>query len=95
MELDELDQSSIEAYLYQLLSDPTSTPSYQNIMKHIGSATDVDASKRGLFNSTVPLGINASAGTDLASKLQAQAYDQLRGYNQDYSQLLMQLLGES
>lgn len=91
----QLDQGNLEGYLYDMLANPTATPTYQNAMKNIGSNIDTDASKRGVFYSTIPVGSYANAGANLASGLQGQAYNQLQGYNQNYEQLLMSLLGAS
>lgn len=89
----ELNQGNLEGYLYDMLANPTATPTYQNSMKQIGSHIDTDASKRGVYYSTIPTGSYSQAGSNLAAGLQGQAYNQLRGYNQDYEQLLMSLLG--
>lgn len=89
----ELNQGNLEGYLYDMLANPTATPTYQNSMKQIGSNIDTNASKRGVFYSTIPTGSYSQAGSNLAAGLQGQAYNQLRGYNQDYEQLLMSLLG--
>ena len=89
----QLDQGNLEGYLYDMLANPTATPTYKNAMQQIGSNIDTDASKRGVFYSTIPVGSYSQAGSNLAAGLQGQAYDQLRGYNQDYAQLLMALLG--
>lgn len=91
----QLDQGNLEGYLYDMLANPTATPTYQNTMKNIGSNIDTDASKRGVFYSTIPVGSYANAGSNLAAGLQGQAYNQLQGYNQNYEQLLMSLLGAS
>src|SRR5207247_2637010 len=40
----QLDQSNIEGYLYDLLANPTATPTYQNSMRRIGADIDTDAS---------------------------------------------------
>lgn len=88
-----LDQGNLEGYLYDMLANPTATPTYQNAMRRIGGDIDTDASRRGVYYSTIPVGAYGEAGSNLAAGLQGQAYNQLRGYNQDYEQLLMALLG--
>lgn len=89
----QLDQGNLEGYLYDMLANPTATPAYKNSMRHIQSGIDTEASKRGVFYSTLPVGAYGEAGAQLAAGLQGQAYDQLRGYNRDYAELLMALLG--
>ncbi|MCI0349110.1 MAG: hypothetical protein L0Z53_06755 [Acidobacteriales bacterium] len=91
----ELNQGNLEGYLYDMLSDPTNTPTYKNIMRRVGADIDVDASRRGVFHSTIPVGAYSEAGAQLAGGLQQQAFGNLRGYNQDYEQLLLALLGMS
>lgn len=88
-----LNQSTLEAYLYQMLTDPTSTQPYQNSMRRIQSAADVDASRRGVFNSTIPGAATAEAGSNLAAQMQQQAFGNLQSYNTNYEQLLSMLLG--
>lgn len=90
-----LDQGNLEGYLYDMLANPTATPTYKDTMRHIKSGIDTEASKRGVFYSTLPVGAYGEAGAQLAAGLQGQAYDQLRGYNRDYAELLMALLGAS
>ena len=89
----ELNQSNLEGYLYDTLANPTKTAAYKNIMKKVGAEVDTDASRRGVYYSTIPVGAYEQAGTDLASQMQQQAFGNLRNYNQDYEQLFMALLG--
>lgn len=91
----QLNQGNLEGYLYDQLANPTATPGYQNTMKRIGADIDTDASRRGVFYSTIPVGSYAQAGSDLAANTQQQAFGNLQNYNQNYEQLLMALLGQT
>ena len=88
-----LDQSTLEKFLYQMLTDPTSTNVYQNMMTRLQSGIDTDASRRGVYHSSIPVGIGASAGANLASQLQQEAYNNLSNYNKEMEQYLLALYG--
>lgn len=89
----QLNQSNLEGYLYDLLANPTASPTYKNTMRRVGADIDTDASRRGVFYSTIPVNSYSEAGSNLATGLQGQAFNQLQGYNQEYEQLMMALLG--
>ena len=88
-----LNQSNLEGYLYDTLANPTNSLSYKNTMHKIGADIDTDASRRGVYYSTIPVGAYSQAGADLAAQTQQGAYENIRGYNNDYTAQLLKLLG--